>query len=291
MAMRCCSPPGRRAGASRARLARPTRSSAARPCASASARLRPRTRSCARPMLREHGEMREQVGGAEHHADGPAQVRQVPRRRRVAGLDRHARHADAAAGRRLELVDAAQQRALARTPGPEQRHDLAGPHRQVDVVEDHERAEPLADGVEPQDRLARQDGDAGGPHLGIEVHRTGGSLEASRPRGEAAAKPASAQAPRRSAAPGACARCPAVTSHGGADLPGHEFGVAVAERLGLGGLARRDRQDAVRRSRGPCPAIETPSSTSPQSMSMSSVMRRAMSELVASLIEGVGLQP
>ena len=64
-------------------------------------------------------------------------------------------------------------------------------------------------------------------------------------------------------------------SHRRSDLPGHELGVAVAERLRLRTLARRDGQHLSKISR-PFTAIDTPSRISPQLKSMSSAMRRYM---------------
>ncbi len=82
--------------------------------------------------------MTEQVELLEHHADADdgAFFGQRARRQRLAVLVKaHAATADldGAGVPTLEMVDAAKQRALARSAGAEQGDDLAKPHRQVDT--------------------------------------------------------------------------------------------------------------------------------------------------------------
>ena len=62
-------------------------------------------------------------------------------------------------------------------------------------------------------------------------------------------------------------------SHRGADLPGHELVVAVAEQLRSWSSRRRRRAGSSSKISWPFSSIETPSRMSPQLMSMSSIMR------------------
>ena len=82
--------------------------------------------------------MAEQVELLEHHAnaDDGAFLGQRPRRQRLAVLAKtHAAATDLddAGVPAFEVVDAAEQRALARSAGAEQRHDFAEPDGQVDT--------------------------------------------------------------------------------------------------------------------------------------------------------------
>jgi 2-dehydropantoate 2-reductase len=61
-------------------------------------------------------------------------------------------------------------------------------------------------------------------------------------------------------------------SHRRADLPGHEFVVAIAEQLRTWIARPMPRAGSARRSPGPCPRAVTPSRISPQLMSMSSII-------------------
>ncbi len=93
----------------------------------------------ARDVL-QRGQMTEQVELLEHHADADAGAffGDGARRQRlavVAKTEAAAADLDDAGIPAFEMVDAAQQRALARTARTEQRHDLADAHRQIDAVE------------------------------------------------------------------------------------------------------------------------------------------------------------
>ena len=82
----------------------------------------------------QHGQVREQVELLEHHADLAAHRVDVA----ATGGEVDAVDDDAALLRRLEPVDAADQRRLARARGPADDDPLAGAHRQVDVGQDLE---------------------------------------------------------------------------------------------------------------------------------------------------------
>jgi hypothetical protein len=77
--------------------------------------------------------------------------------------------------------------------------------------------------------------------------------------------------------------------HHRADLPGHEFRAAEAQFLGLRLLARGDAQEQLENLAALGLDADASVMMSPQLMSMSSDMRSYISELVASLMQGVGL--
>src|SRR5713101_2405816 len=89
----------------------------------------------------EHRHVREEVEGLEHHADLGPELGEVDP---VAG-DGIAVDEDLALLDGLELVDAADERALARARGSAHHHDLARRHVEIDVLEHLHRAKPLAD--------------------------------------------------------------------------------------------------------------------------------------------------
>ncbi len=86
-------------------------------------------------------EMRKQVERLEHHADVTPQVAQGRTPPRHLG----ALEADAAAIGRLQPIDAAQQRALARAAGAANRDDVAGRDRQAHVLQHLQGAEALVE--------------------------------------------------------------------------------------------------------------------------------------------------
>ena len=108
-------------------------------------------------LQRRH--VREEVEALEHHADVAAlrrhllvgEVVQVPALLAVA--HEVAVDPDAAAVDRLELVDAAQERRLARARRPEQADDLAAVHVEVDALEHLGAVEALHDVEGPHERL------------------------------------------------------------------------------------------------------------------------------------------
>ena len=104
----------------------------------------------------EGAEVREQVELLEHHADGAAQLDRPAAPRLLAGqpgavlgaVDLHR-----ARRRRLEEVDRAQERRLAR-PGRAEHDDvLAGRHQQVDPLQHFVRPEALVDRAQPDRRF------------------------------------------------------------------------------------------------------------------------------------------
>src|SRR5262249_59788890 len=95
----------------------------------------------------ECGHVRKEVEGLKDHPDLGAEPRQLDARSR----DGLTVDADLALLDRLEAVDAADERALARAPRPADHDDLAGLHPEVDVGEGLEMAEPLPHAL-PLDR-------------------------------------------------------------------------------------------------------------------------------------------
>ena len=98
----------------------------------------------------QHGQMREEVEALEHHADlgaHPVDLAQV-----VGQL--HAVDDDAAVLVRFEAIDAANERGLARARGPADDDLLALVDGEVDVPQDLEGAEPLADADQLDRRVA-----------------------------------------------------------------------------------------------------------------------------------------
>ena len=107
------------------------------------------------------GHMREEIDALEHHA-GPAPLRRdLPWRERVeAALAlgealKLAVHEDAARRNALELVDAAQERRLARARGPDGHADLARPDREIDASQRLHLAVELADPLHPHRKAIR----------------------------------------------------------------------------------------------------------------------------------------
>jgi hypothetical protein len=99
----------------------------------------------------------QQRAPLEHDAPAPPQRQ----RRRVAQAhDLLAEDADRAGDGPLEHDDLAQQRRLARSASPDEREDLARPHRQLDVLVHDRRAEARADAadVDHSLRIARTGG-------------------------------------------------------------------------------------------------------------------------------------
>ena len=89
----------------------------------------------------QDGHVRVEIELLEDHPDLGPQLGDVGRR---VG-QRHPVHDDLAPLDRLQLVDAANQRALTGPAGAADHQDLARPHHEVHVPEDVERAEPLVD--------------------------------------------------------------------------------------------------------------------------------------------------
>ncbi len=110
----------------------------------------------------QRGQMAEQVELLEHHADADAGalVGERARRQRLAVLAKaHAAAADLddAGVPAFEMVDAAQQRALARAAGAEQRDDFADPHGEIDAGEHRLLGVGLVQSVDlDRDIVARQ---------------------------------------------------------------------------------------------------------------------------------------
>ncbi len=97
----------------------------------------------------EHIEVREQVEALEHHADLLAQAVHVHMLcRQVLAAEPHM-----ALIRRLEQVDAAQERRLAGARSADDRDDLAGHDIEVDALEHLMLAEALAEPLDAHDRL------------------------------------------------------------------------------------------------------------------------------------------
>ena len=112
-----------------------------------------------RDVLRD-GQVREQVEALEHHADAGALARDgavvqfvqlVPD---AAEADELAGDEDGAAVDALELVDAAQEGALARARRPDDADDLARRHPERDALQHLKRAEALDDLDRDDERLA-----------------------------------------------------------------------------------------------------------------------------------------
>src|SRR6187551_2429184 len=86
-------------------------------------------------------EVREEVEALEDHPDPGALPRDVPPAQFMelvvldAVADQLTANARVAAGRGLQVVDAAEHRALPRPRGPEHAHDLSLVHREVHALE------------------------------------------------------------------------------------------------------------------------------------------------------------
>ena len=94
----------------------------------------------------------------EHHADAAAQRAQLmrlhapPRAVRLDIADQPALDADLARIIGFEEVDAAEQRALARSARPDQADHLGALHVEVDVAQNRQRAEALAEAADRDHR-------------------------------------------------------------------------------------------------------------------------------------------
>jgi hypothetical protein len=112
----------------------------------------------------QHGQVREQVELLEDHSDPGALPGDLARRQLLQPPDPALRRADRpvadqlaaeldeARVRLLQVVDAAQQRALAGARRPEDDGDPAARHVEVDAVQHGVRAEALAQPADPQQR-------------------------------------------------------------------------------------------------------------------------------------------
>jgi hypothetical protein len=100
----------------------------------------------------QHGQVREQVVGLEHHAEPAADLVGVdPRIGDVLAVEEHLPVVDG-----LEQAGAAQQGGLARARAADQRHHLVLAHGQVDPAEDDGVAEGLHDAADVEDRCAHR---------------------------------------------------------------------------------------------------------------------------------------
>ena len=98
----------------------------------------------------ERRHVRIEVEGLEHHADALAGMVDVgPRVEHVDAV-----HHDAAGGRLLQPVEAAQQGRLARARRADHEHQLALGHLEIDALQDVKGAEMLVDAARVDDRLA-----------------------------------------------------------------------------------------------------------------------------------------
>ena len=141
MATRCCWPPESWPGVWPARSASPTRSSAARPeRVGLGARLARHLAQRQRDVA-ERRHVRIEVEGLEHHADALARMVDVGRADRACRCRRPRR----AGGRLLQPVEAAQQGRLARARRPDDEHQLALGHLEIDALQDMKGAEMLVD--------------------------------------------------------------------------------------------------------------------------------------------------
>src|SRR5271156_5025406 len=109
----------------------------------------------------EHGEVRPQIELLEHHAEldpAPADRGLAVRPAAAVGGDaeahRLAADPDLAGARRLEMVEAAQQGALARAAGADHAQHRAAFKLERDALQHLERAETLMQVDDPDDRIA-----------------------------------------------------------------------------------------------------------------------------------------